>query len=155
MSTVKVRLASSADLPLIQSMNAALFLHDAKRDPLMNMDWPYQEVGESYFKRRIDGGGICLVAVSDAAEVVGYLAGAIRTDEEWRTVVRSELENMYVLPSSRGQGAGRALIDSFKSWSAENGATQVMVEAFTGNEAIRFYEKCGMTQFVTALQCDL
>lgn len=48
MST-KIRPAIIDDLKAVQDLNHELFVFDIKSDPLLNINWPYETEGESYF----------------------------------------------------------------------------------------------------------
>ena len=142
-------------LSQVQALNKLLFEWDRDREPKMNFDWPYDEAGESYFRDRIEGRGVCFMAV-DGDDVVGYLTGALRGVEKWRTTVRSEVERMFVAESHRRAGAGQLLMKAFFDWSKAAGADQVLVEAFWGNDsAIAFYKHSGFDEIALSLQANL
>lgn len=135
---MKIRKATLEDLKTIQDLNYQLFVYDSEFEPELNMEWPYHE-GEEYFKDKIAGDGVCLVAEVEE-KIVGYLAGGIREGEGWLKLQRSEIENMFVLQEFRGMGIGAKLVQTFKDWSKEQGVKRVVVNAFFGNKlAVEFY----------------
>jgi GNAT superfamily N-acetyltransferase len=83
------------------------------------------------------GRGAMLVAYVDS-EPAG--CGAIRLlDPD-----RAEIKRMYVLPSMRGRGCGRALLDSLTDEARSLGATELVLE--TGErlvEAMSLYRRAG------------
>lgn len=59
----------------------------------------------------------------------------------------AEVEDLYLLPEARGQGAARALVDACCDWCRAQGCTTVEVcitpEAEASHGLSRFYEKLG------------
>jgi ribosomal-protein-alanine acetyltransferase len=91
-------------------------------------DWP----AESYL------GLPAWVAESDG-RVVGMLAARIAADE-------MEILNLAVDPSSRGRGAGTALLDAALEHGRRAGAARVFLEVRESNaDAQRFYERHGFS----------
>jgi ribosomal protein S18 acetylase RimI-like enzyme len=75
----------------------------------------------------------------EAGEVVGLAAMKI---EEWNR--RANLRHLYLAPSVRGQGVGRAMVESAIAEARRRDARTLWVETQTINYgAIRFYERVG------------
>lgn len=54
---------------------------------------------------------------------------------------------MYTLPSHRGKGVNRLIIDALKQWSLAQGITEMRLDVFYNNiAAITAYEKAGFTK---------
>ena len=154
---ITIRKAIIGDLKAIQDLNHKLFLWDYNRDSNLNINWPYQEAGESYFKRRITGEhGVCFVAELNGY-IVGYVAGSVKKEiDKPDTILRSELENIYVEESSRSMGAGTLLTQALVEWCRLNGAKNILVSAYHGNkDAIHFYESAGFRPYAVKLEKDL
>lgn len=152
MSKITVRLAKPEDIKPVQELNHQLFLSDARHFDDLNTNWPYEE-GESYFRKRIAGeGGVCFVAEREAT-IIGYVIGG------WSHLnfsaykgKRAELENICVAEEERSHGVGALLVTALFDWAKQNGATHVMVDAYTPNfKAITFYETQGFTPYSTVL----
>ena len=86
------------------------------------------------------------VAARDGAFVVAYLddvavlCGAVRRLNE----ATAELKRMYVVPSLRGRGIGRALVEALEHEARLLGVTKVVLETGTRlAPAIRLYEAMG------------
>jgi hypothetical protein len=63
MDKVLIREAKENELPIVQKLNHQLFIHDQPYDPLLNMNWPFKEKGEEYFRSKINKSkGVCFVA---------------------------------------------------------------------------------------------
>ncbi|MEP7306199.1 MAG: GNAT family N-acetyltransferase [Acidobacteriota bacterium] len=86
------------------------------------------------------GGGAFLVAYLDEVAVG---CGAVRRLDD----TTAELKRMFVDPSVRGQGVGRALVEALESEARLLGITRVVLE--TGARlapAIKLYESMGYTR---------
>lgn len=77
-----------------------------------------------------DGGGQFWVLEDDG--LVAGCVGVIREDAE-----RCELHRLYLLPSHRGRGFGRKLIETVVSWCRENGCTEIFLWSDIKFEAAR------------------
>ena len=155
--TVTIRKAHKDDLKSIQDLNHKLFLWDSRSDPTLNTKWPYEEAGIEYFRKKISGeSGICFVAVADG-KIVGYLTGYMFDKvAAYDTILRSELDNIFVEDEFRGKGVGMMLVDDFFAWSKSHGAASVMVSAYYLNErAIGFYKKAGFAPLALKLESKL
>ncbi|HLC89575.1 MAG TPA: GNAT family N-acetyltransferase, partial [Patescibacteria group bacterium] len=83
-------------------------------------------------------------------KVIGYLVGWVWIKRAWRPVKTAELENMFVLPDFRSQGAGKTLIKEFLTWCQAKKVKSVEVWAEFDNElGKKFYQDNG---FVPARQ---
>lgn len=149
-----IRKAEMNDLKAIQDLNYKLFLWDYDRDPTLNVDWPYEEVGKDYFVKRISGeSGVCFVAEQDN-HIVGYVAGRVSKEiDKTDTILRSELENIYIEEAARSKGVGRLLVQELTNWCKDKGAQSMFVTAYYHNvNAVSFYEACGFGPFALKLE---
>jgi GNAT superfamily N-acetyltransferase len=80
-----------------------------------------------------------LVAADGGPAVVGYLLG-FRHLTFFAGGPVGWVEEILVLPSCRGTGTGRALMDAFESWAAERGCSMV---ALATRRAAPFYQALG------------
>lgn len=82
----------------------------------------------------------CATFVAEDEGAIG-LAGGIPDEERLDVAV---LISMWVAPSSRGRGVGRALVEAVVEWATAERRTCVELHVIEGNEeAIALYEKCG------------
>ena len=126
----KESVGSSAVQALISALDAEI----TGRYPEENANFFGLDVGEI-----TPGRGAFLVATVDG-EVVG--CGAVRRLND----ADAEIKRMYVTPSSRGHGTGRALLAALEGEARSLGATRLVLE--TGErllEAVALYERAGFT----------
>ena len=124
----------SVGSPAVQALISALDAEITER---------YPEENANFFRLDADevaqGRGAFLVATVDG-EVVG--CGAVRRLDG----TDAEIKRMYVTPSSRGRGTGRALLAALEGEARSLGATRLVLE--TGKrlfEAVALYKRAGFT----------
>ena len=152
-----IRKANVHDLGVIRRLNHGLFLIDYPNDHALNTDWPNQSAGEEYFKKRINGEtGVCFVAETTAG-VVGYITGHVYEEiDKTDTLLRCELDNIYVEVATRSTGIGRDLVLNLEKWCKAQGAESMFVVAYSGNQnAIDFYEAYGFKPYALKLEYSL
>jgi ribosomal protein S18 acetylase RimI-like enzyme len=78
----------------------------------------------------------------DAGAACGIAAGYLDADD----ATRAELVSMWVAPSHRRSGVGRALVGAVLAWARTRGArTLLLLVTCTNEGAIAFYERLGFT----------
>lgn len=130
---ITFRQPTALDLPVLTSLERTLF-----------PDYPWSQ---AQFKEEIAGIGTSrqfCVAISEGS-VVGY-AGIMVVAPG----VPADLLTIAVLPDFRGQGIAQSMLVELESWAKEVGATEVILEVDTKNEAaIRLYELAGYERIST------
>jgi putative acetyltransferase len=124
----RTTLASPEAVRLIAALNAELI---AK----------FPEPGATHFSlsaaQIADGGGAFLIAYADD---VAIGCGAVRQLDE----TTAELKRMYVEPSVRGRGIGRALVEALEGEARLLGVTKIVLETGTRlAPAIHMYQAMG------------
>jgi ribosomal protein S18 acetylase RimI-like enzyme len=95
--------------------------------------------------------GICLIALA-GPEVAGYLVGSL-TENAHPSIQYAALETIKVVPEYRRQGVGSALVEDFRGWAREAGATRLSVDVAPRNAAaIGFYEAHGFIPATLVLE---
>lgn len=152
-----VRIGTEKDFSLVQALNAALFAEDQDNDVTLDTHWPVSVEGvEYYMKSLMDPDKLVLIAEDDQKKPLGYIIASSVNKWRYRKVKTGELENMYVVPISRRQGVGRALIDSVKQWLKTKGVDRMYVSAYFNNiQAIVFYQSNGFACWETGLEVIL
>jgi len=154
---VEIRAAGPADVESYLTVASGLWNEDAgTHDPeVMNTDWPAQH-GRAWFEALPgDRDRVGLLA-----EIGGQLAGGLMGSyPELTPFVRqreARLNSLWVLPDHRGAGVGGLLVEAFKDWARERGATYAVVTAFAANPtAIRLYDKHGFGSHTLTLRATL
>jgi RimJ/RimL family protein N-acetyltransferase len=78
------------------------------------------------------------IARNETGEAVGIVQARRRPPDDCL------LFSMWVAPSARLAGAGRALVEAVSAWGGEWGAKRVVLWVVAGNEpAMRFYDRIG------------
>ncbi|MDP1722283.1 MAG: GNAT family N-acetyltransferase [Candidatus Gottesmanbacteria bacterium] len=152
-----IRQATEKDFSLIQALNAALFAEDQKNDAALDTHWPVSVAGvEYYMKSLMDSGKIVFIAEDDNNNPVGYIIASMVNKWRYRMVKTGELENMYIVPTARKQGVGRALIEKIKIWLKSRRVERIYVSAYTNNtNAIAFYKANGFAPWETGMEAIL
>ncbi|MDR0591121.1 MAG: GNAT family N-acetyltransferase [Candidatus Nomurabacteria bacterium] len=155
MNDFKIREATIDDLKMVQDLNYKLFVSDSSSDPLLNLDWPYEEGGEKYFRSAILDDDRCCFVAEVKGKVVGYLAGVLRVRTICRKVVQAELDNTLVEQEYRSKGIGKKLAEEFFAWSKRKNAQKIFVSAYAKNErAVSFYKSVGFEPYSVGLEKD-
>ena len=111
-------------------------------------DADLQDIASSYLKR----GGVFRVLVDDSGAVVGCGGLYPLTNGE------AEIRKMYFLPSARGKGYGRRLLDELLAEARKRGYRRVVLETASQlREAIALYRSAGFKPYQRehlACRCD-
>jgi len=104
----------------------------------------YPEDGATHFRLDPDevaeGRGAFMIA-SQSGESVG--CGAVRKNDDGA----GEIKRMYVVPSRRGHGAGRAILDALEAEARTLGLTRLVLETGVRQpEAIALYARAGFVE---------
>lgn len=125
-----VRRATPQDLPAMLSLHLELF--------------PSPYIGEADFGRALEPAAECalFVAAGNDGLPVGYLYVQDNASEQ-----EAYVDYLGVLPSHRGRGQGRALLDSAAHWGAEQGRAHLALTVREDRRsALGLYQRWG---FVT------
>ena len=151
--------AGAERIPDLQPLWASLSRHHAEVAPELSILGKRRSEQDSWAVRRAlyeewlaDPDAFVLIAEIDAAPV-GYAVVHMRGPEEtWATGDRvAELETLAVLPGHRGVGIGAALVDRFHEELRRAGVQHFVVGVVASNaDAIRFYERLGLTKFIVS-----
>lgn len=85
-------------------------------------------------------------AFTDDGQLVGI--ATLRREEREKLRHKAHVFGMFVLPQYRGQGAGRALLETLIARAWEVGVRQMDLGVTASNEpAVRLYESCGFERY--------
>ena len=94
------------------------------------------EVTEATWSRLLGPGPLSCLVATDGGELVGF-ANYLLHASTWSRTDSCYLEDLFVAPSARGRGAGRALIEALAARSRERGWRHVYWHTESGNRAAR------------------
>jgi GNAT superfamily N-acetyltransferase len=138
----------SAILSFMQGLQEyeAAFESDRRLDP----EWAQAHwcvVQDRYVRQH----GIVLLAEDDKGIPVGWAFAHDQTGEAYMVAHERHhgyLAELYIMPSARGHGHGRALIEACEAWARERGHKILTVGVLAANaRAIRAYEDAGFTPY--------
>jgi ribosomal protein S18 acetylase RimI-like enzyme len=152
---MEIRESKENDWETIQTLNNEVFIHDEEFDEDLDLNWPFSEVGISYYKDSVeDKDGKCFIAEIEN-KPVGYLIIGSK-DFGYRKGKYLELENMGVLPKYRSMGIGHSLVEYAKQYAKSVNATKIYVSAYWDNEsAIKFYKREGFEPIDMGLELEI
>lgn len=153
MPTINIRPASLADLSTLLAFEQDLITAERPFDPTLK-DPPinYYDI-----EAMIKADHIHLLVAASGDELIGCGYARIETAKPYlRHLQHAYLGFMYVLPSYRGQGVNRVIIDALKQWSLSKAITELRLDVYYNNSAaIQAYEKSGFTRHMTEMRMSL
>ena len=133
--TMKVREVGPDDWVVWRLLRHRTLIEDREAFAESVQLWTGDDDSEASWRARLSGPVRCFVAEHGAAPV-GTIS--MRPDDDGEG---QQLTSMWVVPSSRGRGVGRALIGRVV---AEAAGRPLWLRVIDGNEtAIRLYQRCG------------
>ncbi len=106
-----------------------------------------------YLSLLADPGAFVMIA-EDNGHLLGYAMVRLAEGSVGYTTLATvgDVESLSVLPDARGGGVGTALMDAVYDELAATGIREIHLDVVAGNDdAIRFYERCGMQPFAVTL----
>ena len=148
-SEFRLREAAAADGAAIRAVVVTVMTEYGLTSDLEGNDADLRDVVSSYAAR----GGSFRVVTSAEGDIVGC-GGLYPIDER-----EAEIRRMYLLPSARGAGVGRALLEELIAYAKERRFERVVLEtASVLKEAISLYRKRGFAPVArrgrALRQCD-
>ena len=121
---------------------------------------PLTEQGRRNLSRMLDVSAwhrdaFCLVAVV-GGEIVGFVNGRLDTEDVLLPGLFGQIDSLYVVPSSRGGGVGRALAEAAVAWLRERAAHTIRyLSCVDAEEDHRFWQALGFTTDMVCLSSYL
>ena len=102
-----------------------------------------QATAEKYWKGVFDslGSGKMLWVAEEGASVVGSVQLELCAKENG--LHRAEVQKLFVLPSHRGRGLARRLMDEIESFARSQGRTLLVLDTLAGSAAETVYQRLG------------
>lgn len=142
-----LRPATNADAPYIKSMVFSVLREHGLQPCSASTDKDLDDIEDAYFGQQ----GFFAV-LEEAGEIVATF-GLMRVDEHI-----CELRKMYMLPSQRGRGLGKYLMDCALDKAYQLGFRRIVLETASPlRTAIALYKKYGFKEYCPAhmsARCD-
>jgi ribosomal protein S18 acetylase RimI-like enzyme len=156
---MQIRPARAADLPAVSRLAAELVRLHHRYDPQRFLLVEPLEDGYAWFftrelKRK---GALILVAEDEASRIIGYAYGTLE-DRNWNDLLDAcgKLNDLYVDPSARRHGAGRALVtEMFAALRARGAPRVVLLSAWKNPDAHAFFEAMGFRRTMLEMTAEL
>lgn len=150
MSTIHIRPATAADLPVLLSYEQDLVATERPFDPTL-------APGKIHYYNlplMLEQPTVCLVVAAEGDTVVGCGYGRIEPAKAYLAHANHcYLGFMYVQPSHRGRGINQLVMDYLSNWANKKGITELRLDVFSlNNSAIRAYEKAGFIQHMILMR---
>jgi diamine N-acetyltransferase len=138
---VHITEATEADLPVIQHI-AQIAWPVAFGDILTPAQIDYmleQMYSLPSLKRQIDEQGHVFLLASRAGQTEGYVSYELN----YRGTDQTKIHKIYLLPTNKGSGMGRALMERVAEVAVAAGNRALTLNVNRYNQAVHFYEKMG------------
>ena len=155
---IEIRRATTGDIKSVQRLSLLLFEKQrGEFDTTLNLEWPFSEEGEIYFRKSITEDDQCVFVACVDDNIIGFLNGCIDEKDSNRSAPRfSEMDYLFVLDEYRGNGIGTKLYRAFLNWCQSKNIKRLRVTASAGNSgAINFYRKNGFTDYDLVLEQNI
>lgn len=159
-SAMRVRPARAKDLPAVSRLAAELVRMHHRLDPArFFLVEPVEDGYQWFFSREVKRkGALILVAEEDETErILGY-AYATLEGRNWNDLLDAcgKLHDVYVDPTARRGGVGRALVTEALATLRGRGAPRVvLLSAWQNPEAHAFFESLGFRRTMLELTAEL
>ena len=152
-----VRPARSEDLPAVSRLAAALVrMHhrlDSRRFMLVE---PVEDGYQWFFSRELERDAARILVAEEGDRILGY-AYATLEERNWNDLLDAcgKLNDLYVDPTARRVGAGRALATEMLAALKARGAPRVvLLSAWKNPEAQAFFESLGFRRTMVEMTVE-
>lgn len=155
---MEIRRARAADLPAVSRLAAELVrLHHRYDPPRFMLVEPVEEGYQWFFAREIKRRAAVILVAEDDGAIVGYAYGTME-GRNWNDLLDAygKLNDLFVDPTARRHGAGRALVTAMFKELRDRGAPRVvLLSAWKNPEAHAFFEAMGFRRTMVEMTAEL
>ena len=155
---MEIRRARAADLPAVSRLAAELVrLHHRYDPPRFLLIEPVEDGYQWFFTREIKRRGAIILVAEDAGRIIGYAYGTME-GRNWNDLLDAcgKLNDLFVDPTARRQGTGRALVKGMFAELRGKGAPRVvLLSAWKNPEAHAFFESLGFRRTMLEMTAEL
>lgn len=151
--TIKTRLATRADLPVLRQFEQGIIVAERPYDPTLKPDpISYYDIGEL-----IDSPVATVVVAEADGEIIGSGYAKKKLSRHYlQHENHAFLGFMFVRPEYRGRGVNQLVLHDLLAWARANDLEEVRLTVYPDNApAIRAYEKSGFTPYLTEMRYSL
>ena len=149
-----IRKACRADAKALLPMYEALHTLHANGQPdiFAKGKMPYNA---KFIRDYIEDRSSFIFVFEDCGKIAGFCAAKLYGACYETEIKCICIDDIYVVPEQRGKGIATALFNETKKFAAENGCKKIDLCVWAFNkDAMRFYEKQGMTEQRRYLETD-
>jgi ribosomal protein S18 acetylase RimI-like enzyme len=155
---MRVRPARLEDLPAVSRLAAELVrLHHRLDPPRFLLVEPVEDGYQWFFTRELARQGALILVAEEEARIVGYAYGTLEP-RNWNDLLDAcgKLNDLYVDPSARRLGTGRALAGEMLAALRARGAPRVvLLSAWQNPDAHAFFEALGFRRTMLEMTAEL
>ena len=153
MSNITIRKAHIDDLPILKEFEQGVILAERPYDETLDVDpVSYYDLEALINSAKAE----VLVAVNDDKLVGSGYAKILDAKPYLNHDRYAYLGYMYVLPSYRGMGINKLIIDDLIVWSKSQGINEARLDVYADNEAaIKAYRKVGFKRHMLNMRLEI
>ena len=144
---ISIRRAIISDIPGLNELLHQVHKVHADKRPDLFKEGKKKYNEEELEKIIVNDSEPIFVAVNENENLLGHVFCIFKEDrsESLTDIVTLFVDDLCVSKKARGKGIGRKLYEYVLDFAAKRGCYNVTLDAWSCNEqAVRFYEKCGM-----------
>lgn len=153
MQEIIIRKATAADLPTLLEFEQGVIAAERPFDPTLKEGMiHYYDIAAMIKAPHIE-----LLVAEAAGQLIGSGYARIEDAKPYvRFAQYAYLGFMYVVPSWRGKGVNKLIIDGLKTWAQSRGIVEMRLEVYYENEsAIKAYEKRGFSKHMLEMRLPI
>ncbi len=146
-----IRKANYDDVKILNQFLTLLIKDERQYDLGINENFVVTNMYENY----IEDSNKLLIVAEEKNQVVGYLYGIIKPNDDTYQYIVAKLDALYVDLNYRNQGIATSLIEQFKKWAISKNVNRLEVNVWSNNiQAKRLYEKANFKTTSETLTID-
>lgn len=150
-----IRPAQSADLKQIVALWRALQMTSATYEPRLAPNAPADEWYTDFLYDQLANANASVLVAAQGTDVVGYVFGQVMQRPTLASGDCGYVADLCVQDGHRGQGIGRALYETLKTWFNTKGLRAIEVQVVRANPASQaFWRKMGFRDFLRTLRTE-
>ena len=155
---MEIRRARAADLPAVSRLAAELVrLHHRYDPPRFLLIEPVEDGYQWFFTREIKRRGAVILVAEDEGRIIGYAYGTME-GRDWNDLLDAcgKLNDLFVDPTARRHGTGRALVKAMFAELRGKGTPHIiLLSAWKNPEAHAFFESLGFRKTMVEMTAEL